>query len=69
MSGENGHRPLVLVAEDDADIRALVTYRLERSGYEVVGAADGQEALDRASEHPPDLAVLDVMMPRSTATG
>ncbi|MDQ4071325.1 MAG: response regulator [Actinomycetota bacterium] len=68
MTEANG-RPVVLVAEDDDDILALVTHRLERSGYEVVPAADGQEALDRASERPPDLAVLDVMMPKIDGYG
>jgi DNA-binding response OmpR family regulator len=57
-------RPLVLVADDDDDIRALVSYRLERSGYAVVAASDGEEALDLALEHRPRLAVLDVMMPK-----
>ena len=54
----------VLVAEDDEDIRALVVYRLERSGYRVVQAQDGEEALRLAAEHQPDLAILDVMMPK-----
>ena len=57
-------RPLVLVADGDEDIRALVTFRLERSGYEVVTAYDGVQALELARERHPDLAVLDVMMPR-----
>jgi DNA-binding response OmpR family regulator len=58
--------PLVLVADDDADILALVTFRLERSGCRVLRAADGAEALELARERQPDLAVLDVMMPRLT---
>jgi DNA-binding response OmpR family regulator len=56
--------PLVLVADDDDDILTLVTFRLERAGYEVVAARDGEEALRLAFEHAPDLAVLDVMMPK-----
>jgi DNA-binding response OmpR family regulator len=56
--------PLVLVADDDEDIRSLVIFRLERSGYRVIAAADGEEALALALEHAPDLAVLDVMMPK-----
>jgi DNA-binding response OmpR family regulator len=56
--------PLVLVADDDEDILTLVTFRLERAGYEVVPAHDGEEALSLAFEHAPDLAVLDVMMPK-----
>jgi DNA-binding response OmpR family regulator len=57
-------RPLVLVADDDPDILALVRFRLERDGYEVVSAPDGETALDLALARPPDLALLDVMMPR-----
>jgi DNA-binding response OmpR family regulator len=53
----------VLVADDDEDILQLVSFRLERAGYKVVTAADGQQALVAAREHQPDLAVLDVMMP------
>ena len=59
-------RPLVLVADDDEDIRALVEFRLERADYEVVTAADGVEALEVALERRPALAVLDVMMPKLT---
>ena len=57
-------RPLVLVADDDDDIRSLVIFRLERSGYRTVVARDGEEALALALERRPDLAVLDVMMPK-----
>jgi DNA-binding response OmpR family regulator len=57
-------RPLVLVADDDPDILALVRLRLERDGYEVLSAPDGETALDLALARPPDLALLDVMMPR-----
>jgi DNA-binding response OmpR family regulator len=53
----------VLVADDDEDILQLVAFRLERAGYTVVTAADGQQALAAARQHQPDLAVLDVMMP------
>jgi DNA-binding response OmpR family regulator len=57
-------KPLVLVADDDADILALVAFRLERAGYEVAKARDGEEAVQTALERQPDLAILDVMMPR-----
>ena len=56
--------PIVLVADDDGDIRTLVAFALQRAGYEVVSASDGEEALRLAFARPPDLAVLDVMMPR-----
>lgn len=54
----------ILVADDDDDIRAIVVYRLERAGYAVVEARDGEEALQLAFADPPSLAVLDVMMPK-----
>jgi DNA-binding response OmpR family regulator len=57
-------QPVILAADDDPDIRELVAFRLERSGYTVLQAADGEEALALALEHTPDLAVLDVMMPK-----
>src|SRR5438105_105452 len=60
----NEVRPLVLVADDDADILGLVAFRLERSGFVVVTAEDGEEALRVARERRPDLCVLDVMMPK-----
>jgi two-component system phosphate regulon response regulator PhoB len=57
-------RPVVLVADDDLDILTLVSFRLERAGYDVIQAHDGEEAVRLAVEHMPDLAVLDVMMPK-----
>jgi len=60
----DGNRPLVLIADDDPDILTLVRFRLERAGCAVVSASDGQAALALALERQPDLAVLDVMMPR-----
>jgi DNA-binding response OmpR family regulator len=56
-------RPVVLAADDDEDILGLVAFRLERSGYTVIQARDGEEALALAMMELPDLAVLDVMMP------
>jgi DNA-binding response OmpR family regulator len=58
--------PLVLVADDEEDIRALLAFRLKRAGYEVITAADGEEALLLATTRLPDLAVLDMMMPKAT---
>lgn len=57
-------RPVVLAADDDEDILELVAFRLERSGYTVLRAKDGEEALALALAERPDLAVLDVMMPK-----
>ena len=53
----------VLLAEDDADIRLLVTFKLKKAGHQVRAFGDGLSALAGAREHPPDLAVLDIMMP------
>ena len=66
MSAVERERPVVLVADDDPDILRLVAFRLERAGYDVVQAADGEAALRAATEVEPDLAVLDVMMPKLT---
>jgi DNA-binding response OmpR family regulator len=57
-------RPLVLLADDDPDILALVAFRLERAGYDVIRANDGDEALRLVNERRPSLAILDVMMPK-----
>jgi DNA-binding response OmpR family regulator len=56
--------PLVLIADDDPDLRTLVTYRLERSGYAVIAAADGAVAEELALARTPALCILDVMMPK-----
>jgi two-component system, OmpR family, phosphate regulon response regulator PhoB len=53
----------VLVADDDADIRDLLAFKLGQSGYKVITAADGPSALAAAAMQLPDLAVLDVTMP------
>jgi CheY-like chemotaxis protein len=60
--------PLVLCADDDRDILALLALRLERAGYRVAQAVDGEQALVLARELHPDVLVLDVMMPRMTGT-
>jgi DNA-binding response OmpR family regulator len=54
---------LVLAADDDEIVLGLVVYRLEHSGYRVIAAHDGEEALTLALARRPALAVLDVMMP------
>jgi CheY-like chemotaxis protein len=56
--------PLILRADDDPDILALLALRLEGAGFRVVQAADGEQALALARELQPSVAVLDVMMPR-----
>lgn len=56
-------KPSVLVVEDEADIRELVSYTLLRDGYQVASVGTGEEALAVASARPPDLVVLDLMLP------
>jgi diguanylate cyclase (GGDEF)-like protein len=53
----------ILVADDDEDIRTMVSTALRRDGYGVIEATDGDEALELARERAPDLLVLDVSMP------
>ncbi|HZQ58710.1 MAG TPA: response regulator transcription factor [Acidimicrobiales bacterium] len=53
----------VLVVEDDPNVAEVVTRYLEREGYEVDAVADGAEGLRRALAEPPDLVVLDLMLP------
>ena len=57
-------RPLILVADDDEDILQLVALRLSRTGYDVLTARDGAAAIELAFARKPDVAVLDVTMPR-----
>ena len=56
--------PLILIAEDDADIRALLKLYLEGEGFRVAEADNGADALTLAREQTPDMAILDIMMPR-----
>ncbi len=56
--------PKILVAEDEADIAMGLRDNLEFEGYEVIVATDGEAALEAASEQSPDLALLDIMMPK-----
>ena len=55
---------VILIADDEAEIRDLLRLYLENSGYDVLEAADGLEALAILKKEHVDLAVLDVMMPR-----
>jgi two-component system alkaline phosphatase synthesis response regulator PhoP len=52
----------ILIIDDDPDITEAMSVVLENKGYEVVGAADGSEGMDRLKESRPDLIILDVMM-------
>jgi two-component system phosphate regulon response regulator PhoB len=57
-------KPTVLVAEDESALVTLLRYNLEREGYRVLEARDGEEALLIAAEEQPDMVILDWMMPQ-----
>lgn len=54
----------VLVVDDEPDAVELIEFNLKSSGYEVITAADGEEALKKARHHGPDLVLLDLMLPQ-----
>jgi two-component system alkaline phosphatase synthesis response regulator PhoP len=56
-------RETILVVEDEDDIRELLKYNLEKEGYQVFGAATGEEALKQVRHRLPDLILLDLMLP------
>ena len=57
-------QPLVLVVEDERDLTTLMRYNLEKEGYRVLEARDGEEALMILNEENPDLVLLDWMLPQ-----
>ena len=59
-----GQMQSILIADDDPTIVVALQYLLEKAGFRVVVARDGQEALDAMKREVPDLLLLDVMMPR-----
>ena len=54
----------ILLAEDDRILRKAGETALRKKGYDVIAAIDGEDALAKAREEPPDLVLLDVMMPK-----
>ncbi|HET7377241.1 MAG TPA: response regulator [Anaerolineae bacterium] len=56
----------ILIAEDERDIRDLVTFSLKFGGFDVVQASNGVEAVERAQAELPDLILMDVRMPKMT---
>lgn len=53
----------ILIADDEPDILEIIQFNLQAEGYEVITAKNGDEAIDMAKKHQPDLIILDVMMP------
>jgi DNA-binding response OmpR family regulator len=56
--------PTILIVDDEPSIREVVSIYLRRAGYQVVVAHDGQAALEALDRQPPDLVVLDLMLPK-----
>ncbi len=61
-------RPVVLVVDDEADLVELICLNLERNGYDVITASDGNTALEMARKYKPDLMLLDLMLPTVDGT-
>lgn len=53
----------ILIADDEPDILEIIQFNLKAEGYEVFTAKNGDEAIDEAKKHQPDLIILDIMMP------
>lgn len=53
----------ILIADDEPDILEIIQYNLQTEGYEVITAKNGDEAIEQAKKHEPDLIILDIMMP------
>ena len=56
-------RPLVLIVEDQADLRLLYVEHLTTSGFDVIEASNGVEAVDNTSERQPDVVLMDLSLP------
>jgi DNA-binding response OmpR family regulator len=56
-------KPIILIADDDPEILTMLGIRLSKKGYQVLEAVDGNQTLNLAHKHHPDLVLLDVMMP------
>lgn len=60
------NNPLILVAEDERDIRELIVFTLQLAGLRVMDVPNGEEAVKKAQEIIPDLILMDVRMPKMT---
>lgn len=61
-------KPLILLADDDPDIRAILRTKLEATGFRVHEAENGQAAIDQCKQERPDLIIMDVRMPVMSGT-
>lgn len=59
-----GEGKKILIVDDDLTLREMYEERLKFDGYQVVGASDGEDALEKVKKEVPDLILLDVMMPK-----
>ena len=56
-------KKLILIAEDSKVIRSLISFKLEKTGYQIITAGDGKAALKMALEEPVDAVIMDILMP------
>lgn len=56
----------IVIAEDERDIRELVTFTLQFAGHQVIATSNGEEAVEATLRERPDLVIMDVRMPRMT---
>ena len=61
-----GRSPKVLLADDEPGVQRVLARRLEAQGYQVLTAADGEEALQKARSEHPDVILLDIMLPKKS---
>jgi two-component system alkaline phosphatase synthesis response regulator PhoP len=54
----------ILIADDEPDIIEIISFHLQKAGYEVMSAKDGAEAIEKAKQFTPDCIILDIMMPK-----
>ena len=59
----SSHSPTILVVDDEEDVRAVLSARLESAGFQVTTASSGMEALTRIRAASPDMVLLDIMLP------
>jgi CheY-like chemotaxis protein len=63
-----GEKPLILITDDDSDIRNILRIKLEAAGFRIIEAHDGQDAIDKCGAERPALIIMDVRMPVMSGT-